>query len=108
MGFTAMVVAGIVLGLATGVRSNGILTGVTLLVDAATTGLAILNQGFSRPKLLRLASVVVAGLLVGAGLVLPQVLAYQEYCSDPLATSRRPWCDFMVPSIFTWVQSHYW
>ena len=55
----------------------------------------------------------VGGCLVGVGSAVPQLLAYQRYCPAPGSSGasilgRRPWCDEWVPSIYTFVQSHYW
>jgi phosphatidylinositol glycan class V len=36
-------------------------------------------------------------------------LAYKEYCeSSGTDQGRRPWCNYWIPSIYSWVQSHYW
>lgn len=107
-GGIGMIVAGTAFGMSTLVRSNGILAGISFLFEAITTALAIIGQGPSLPRISRLASVVVGGLLVAVGMLTPQVIAYWEYCHAPKAGDRRPWCDFVFPSIFTWVQSHYW
>ena len=103
-----MLHAGVRFMAATMVRSNGILTGISFFVEAYTTALGILSQSFSRAQLTRLASILVGGLLIGCGLVYPQFLAYRDYCYGRAIDNRRPWCNQMLPSIFTWVQSHYW
>lgn len=103
-----MVRAGFRFCAATMIRSNGILAGIPLLIEATTSGIGILTQGFTKVRVAYLTSLVAAGLLVGVGLVIPQFLAYQEYCDGREVDNRRPWCNKTVPSIFTWVQSHYW
>jgi Gpi18-like mannosyltransferase len=109
--FTAsvlMVVAGVPFGLATIVRGNGILAGVTYLLEAIATAYALLTQDFTLSRLLRLSSVVAGGLLIAVGMMIPQSLAYMEYCLGRAPEARRSWCNGTIPSIFTWVQSHYW
>lgn len=51
---------------------------------------------------------IAAGLCVAVGLVYPQYLAYMEYCLIADKASHREWCSKRLPSIFSWVQSHYW
>jgi Gpi18-like mannosyltransferase len=107
-GSTNMLTAGIRFCVATVVRSNGILAGIPFLIEAIATAFGVLSQGLSRLHFTRLAPVVVGGMLVGFGLVYPQILAYQEYCHGRSPDNRRPWCNQLPPSIFTFVQSHYW
>ncbi|EXJ95258.1 hypothetical protein A1O1_00378 [Capronia coronata CBS 617.96] len=107
-GCIGMIGAGIAFGTATFVRSNGILAGITFVLAACATAFAILSQGPSLPRVSLLASVLVGGLLVAVGMVTPQVVAYMEYCNGRYPGQRRPWCEANIPSIFTWVQSHYW
>jgi phosphatidylinositol glycan class V len=44
-------------------------------------------------------------MLVGIGFAAPQVVAYIEYCTGG---KSRPWCTRLIPSIYSWVQDHYW
>ncbi|EXJ64735.1 hypothetical protein A1O7_01073 [Cladophialophora yegresii CBS 114405] len=105
---TSMVLAGLTSCAATIIRSNGILAGIPFLFEAIATALSILYQGLSTVRMTKLASLVAGGLLVGIGLAYPQFLAYKEYCYGREPDDRRPWCNLTLPSIFTWVQSHYW
>ncbi|KAF1984174.1 glycosyltransferase family 76 protein [Aulographum hederae CBS 113979] len=99
------IAAGISFGLATTIRSNGILYGIPFLWDF----LAI----FSRPRDLFTASAIfrltvlgISGLAVAVGFVLPQWTAYTQYCYTD--SDVRPWCTKLPPSIYTFVQEHYW
>lgn len=107
-GSAAMVVAGAVFGLATIYRSNGILAGITFLVEASGTAYSIVTQGPPALRIVRLTSVVIGGLLIAIGLAVPQVMAFQEYCLHRSNDVRRGWCNRSFPSIFAWVQDHYW
>lgn len=107
-GSVLMVVAGVPFGLAAIVRGNGILAGVTYLLEAVATAYALLTQDFTLSRILRLASVVAGGLLIAVGMMIPQSLAYVEYCAGRTPEARRSWCNNTIPSIFAWVQSHYW
>lgn len=104
-----VVAAGLSFGGATIVRSNGVLSGIPLLIDAISMTYKLLVSGDPSRSLWEqsalLLSTVAAGLSIAAGLVFPQILAYQEYCWGP---ERRPWCLSKVPLIFSYVQSHYW
>ena len=107
-GFSDMIHAGLRFSAATVVRSNGILAGIPFLIEAIIGGLSVLSQGLSRLRVIRLASVIAGGIFVGIGLFYPQFLAYEEYCYDRSPDERRTWCNELLPSIFTFVQSHYW
>lgn len=91
--------------LATWVRSNGILSGLLFVFDAVFC-LAGMQRGESEIR--RLVVTCVSGALLGIGALLPQYVAYRTYCASDFETSARPWCYKPLPSIYTWVQSHYW
>lgn len=101
------IMAGICFALATMVRSNGIFSGLIFLWDV----LAIVPRAphilctRSKRDLTRLLAPVIAGLCVAFGFALPQSIAYIEYCT---AGNSRPWCTKIPPSIYTFVQDHYW
>lgn len=104
----AVVGAGIVFGLATTFRSNGLFGGLLFAVEAVQGLLAFAN-GPSFSKMLRLVAPVVGGLFVAAGAVVPQAVAWMRYCggNSPEA-DLRPWCSRLIPSIYTFVQEEYW
>ncbi|KAI5859070.1 GPI mannosyltransferase 2 [Tricharina praecox] len=88
----------IVFAAASTVRSNGLLNGILFLFDFVPALLSF--------DLVRVVVLGVGGVLVGAGVALPQYIAWGEYCisTPPL----RPWCTKLVPSIYTYVQDVYW
>ncbi|KAI9825461.1 MAG: ER membrane glycoprotein subunit of the GPI transamidase complex-like protein [Thelocarpon impressellum] len=103
--------AGLLFGIATTFRSNGLLNGVPFLHDACLTIARLCLGAPTLPRLRRLTALVAGGLLVGAGFVIPQWIAHSEYCLATSAlsdTGRRPWCDRSIPSIYSWVQENYW
>ncbi len=102
------VLAGLVIGCATIVRSNGILSGLPFLYDAALQLFNLFRNGSSVRKIRRLSALVGGGCLIAVGAAFPQYLAYIEYCTNAVQRERRPWCDFTFPSIYGWVQQHYW
>jgi phosphatidylinositol glycan class V len=99
------VAAGLCFGLSTTVRSNGILSGIVFALDAIAMILrpSPLFQDFKALALF--AATICAGILVGIGFAAPQIVAYVEYCTSG---NSRPWCSRLVPSIYSWVQDHYW
>lgn len=103
-----VVTAGLLFGAATILRSNGILSGLPFLYDAVARTWAIINHGFSRRRLYDMASLISGGLLVASGLVIPQTVAYHIYCKDVATGAKQPWCTRTIPSIYAWVQEHYW
>lgn len=103
----SLVASGIAFGLATTLRSNGILNGILLLLEALDLSRQVVLQR-KFVCLPRLVAAGLGGLAVALGFVYPQYLAYIEYCVNPVPALQRPWCEKTIPSIYTFVQSHYW
>jgi phosphatidylinositol glycan class V len=103
------ILSGISLGIAAMFRSNGILNGLIMLEEAFRV-LISLSSNFSFPLMRRLLATGLGGLSVGAGFLLPQYIAWSEYCGQENASvdSLRPWCRNAIPSIYSFVQEHYW
>ncbi|KAH7342948.1 GPI mannosyltransferase 2 [Rhexocercosporidium sp. MPI-PUGE-AT-0058] len=101
-----VLLSGICFGVATTFRSNGILNGLLLLEEAFRT-LLMLKDGLHLSVIRRLLATGLGGMSVGAGFLIPQYIAYSEYCGDT-NTAIRPWCQSPLPSIYTFVQDHYW
>jgi phosphatidylinositol glycan class V len=99
--------SGICFGIATTFRSNGILNGL-LLLEEAFRSLFQLRHGISITGVRHLAATGIAGMGVAAGFLLPQYIAYTDFCGKSDATESRPWCGRTPPSIYTFVQDHYW
>ncbi|KAE8403943.1 GPI mannosyltransferase 2 [Aspergillus pseudonomiae] len=101
-----MLLAAALFSIATAVRSNGILSGALFAYDALLQLRKIISQGISGGSVLRLGVIVVGGCVVALGLIVPQWIAYTAFCrsDEPL----RPWCGQLIPSIYGWVQVHYW
>ena len=99
------VAAGASFGVASMMRSNGLLSGTIFAWDAITLGLQLPAVFSDTKKQATLLATIFAGLLVAIGFALPQTVAYIEYCTNG---NTRPWCEKLPPSIYSWVQSHYW
>lgn len=100
-----MIAAGACFGLASTVRSNGLLS----ILSFVEPGLLALNRLTTNlredraPK--EIVAIGVAVLLTVAGTLGPQTIAYQDYCTGE---TFQPWCSNIPPSIYTHVQEHYW
>ncbi|KAG0639341.1 hypothetical protein HOY80DRAFT_1074595 [Tuber brumale] len=105
-----VVVSGAWMFLATMVRSNGLLNGVVFLLDFWRVGWRFVVEGEGGWRAVgSLVGLGVGGLLIGAGLALPQWLAYRRYCLAGLGAGElRSWCNNTVPSIYFFVQERYW
>ncbi|KAL5329206.1 hypothetical protein ACEPPN_002716 [Leptodophora sp. 'Broadleaf-Isolate-01'] len=101
-----VLLSGICFGIATTFRSNGILYGLLLLEEAFRT-LLMLKDGLQISVIRRLLATGLGGMSVGAGFLVPQYIAYSEYCGET-GTIIRPWCQRSLPSIYTFVQDYYW
>ncbi len=102
-----VLLSGILFGIATTFRSNGILNGMLLLEEALRCLYGLKRDMLDVATLRRLIATGIGGLCVASGFLLPQYIAYSEYCRD-FGVVVRPWCNRVVPSIYTFVQDHYW
>ncbi|KAH0607565.1 uncharacterized protein H6S33_002599 [Morchella sextelata] len=107
---TAALASAIIFGLSCMVRSNGLLNGIFFLHDFILQIYGVItgangksNTLFSR--LFRIGILGAGGLIIALGLVLPQAIAWKDYCT---AGSNRPWCSNTFPSIYFYVQDYYW
>lgn len=102
-----IVAGGLAFGLASVVRSNGIFSGVFLAWDAVSQ-LPLLPHMLQQRqwnKLFWLASILLSGSLILVCQVFLQGWAYAQYCTKG---NWRVWCAWLPPSVYTWVQQHYW
>ena len=99
--------AGLLFGVAVTFRGNGLLSGCIFAHDA----LVIARKMLSRRACLNHGRdffiTVASGSFVALGYLIPQLLAFREYCWIEFEETR-PWCSRWFPSIYAWVQSHYW
>lgn len=89
-------------------RSNGLLSGTIFLYDVARYLPRLMSAQLSIHDVRRVTVTCVAGILLALGFIGPQYLAYVEFCYRGSGTGTRPWCERHLPSIYSWVQSHYW
>ena len=101
--------SGVVFGIATTFRGNGLLSGLLFVWDALVCGARILQSIETVSNARHLLTVSMSGLLMACIAMTPQYLAYDEYCvRGSVDSDKRPWCSYWPPSIYTWVQRQYW
>ncbi|KAF3761275.1 family 76 glycosyltransferase [Cryphonectria parasitica EP155] len=107
--------AAVSFGLATVFRTNGLLNGAPFAVEFLRTLYDLvedLSPGTTPRHIRKLAVLGLSGVLVAAGSVMPQFVAYRIYCTGSAGAGAgaeaRPWCLSLVPSIYNFVQRHYW
>lgn len=101
-----IVFAGMVFGLATAFRSNGLANGLLFAVEALRH-VPTFFKGPSMSRFWAVASPVLGGIFVALGSFVPQYYAWKTYCGGPEG-HLRPWCENTIPSISTYVQDVYW
>lgn len=101
-----LLLSGCFFAVATTVRSNGILSGIPLVFDALIHSYDIVSRRYFWAAGIRLSFVILCGCIVALGFAVPQYFAYTTFCMDD--NISRPWCQSLVPSIYGWVQAHYW
>lgn len=99
--------SGALFGLATTIRGNGLLSGLILLYDVVMQLSRLLSRRPNVYDICRIIITCISGTLIAVGFVGPQYVAYTEFCGAENLTTR-PWCENSIPSIYSWVQSHYW
>jgi phosphatidylinositol glycan class V len=100
--------SGITFASATLMRSNGLLSGLVLLYDVTEYLPRVISMSLTMHDLRRIIVTCMAGGMITLGFVWPQYLAYMEFCALNSRSVGRPWCNSKIPSIYSWVQSHYW
>lgn len=98
-----MLAAGVLFGLATTVRTNGLLYGIIFLEEALRVLFSV-KDGLTLTAIRRLAATGAAGLCTAFGFLLPQYIAYQDLCG----TTSAAWCSRSFPSVYTYIQAQYW
>lgn len=99
--------SGLLFAVATTIRSNGLLSGLILLYDIAQYLPRLLSMQLSVHDVCQIVVTCVSGLFIAIGFTGPQYLAYLDFCNTS-EFAPRPWCENSIPSIYSWVQSHYW
>jgi phosphatidylinositol glycan class V len=100
--------SGVCFAAATLMRSNGLLSGTIFLYNIANYLPLVMSAQLSIHEVRRVTVTCVAGCLIALAFLGPQYLAYAEFCNQGSGTGTRPWCDKTFPSVYSWVQSHYW
>lgn len=109
VGTSLIVLVGVLFGLATLFRGNGLFSGLTIVAYALETCLSLLKgKGNLVTLSFRLAVLGATGVLMAGLASWPQILAYKEYCLHTEAEDMRPWCTSFIPSIYAWVQKDNW
>lgn len=99
------IIAGLCFGASATIRGNGLLSGIPFAWDALETIMHPSKIFKDSRAFCSFAATLVGGIFVGLGFAVPQAVAYLEYCTNG---KTRPWCTRLPPSIYSWVQDHYW
>lgn len=99
--------SGLALALSTLFRTNGLLHAALFALDALSLARRTLASR-TATLLPHLLSSLLAGLCLATAFALPQALAYAEFCLPDASSPPRPWCAHLPPSIYSFVQAHYW
>ncbi|KAI1100073.1 glycosyltransferase family 76 protein [Jackrogersella minutella] len=100
----SLVASGMWFGFATTFRSNGLFNGIPF-------ALALAQELTTPPNLSsirRRCALIIGGLAIAIGFVVPQLTAYQTFCFTQPGFESRPWCTSGIRSIYSFVQERYW
>ncbi|KAI0142894.1 glycosyltransferase family 76 protein [Xylariaceae sp. FL1272] len=100
----SLVAAGLWFAIAVNFRSNGLLSGLPFAVELCREMMSPITARSIRRRL----ALVIGGSALAVGFAVPQFIAYQTYCNGSQGSELRPWCTKRLPSIYTFVQQHYW
>ncbi len=102
------IISGLIFASATLFRSNGLLNGVIYLYDVVRYLPRVMSWKVSVGDFRRVIVTCIAGSFIAAGFIGPQYVAFVEFCDPKIDSDARPWCEKRIPSVYSWVQSHYW
>ncbi|KAG8530933.1 uncharacterized protein KY384_004290 [Bacidia gigantensis] len=109
-----LLLSGVVCGVATTFRGNGLLSGLLFVLGAGKEVahfLVNVKNRARRDALLafrRLLYFGLSGALMACTAFWPQYFAFQHICVDLHDGKGRPWCYSYLPSVYSWVQQEYW
>ncbi|KAI0469112.1 glycosyltransferase family 76 protein [Xylaria cf. heliscus] len=100
----SLIASGLWFGFAVNFRSNGTLNGILFAAELFRE----LSLSPTANSIRRRLALLAGGSAIAIGFVIPQVAAYRTYCYGAADAELRPWCTKPLPSIYTFVQEHYW
>ena len=104
-----IILAGVLFGLSSTIRSNGLPSGLYFLFDIMEILSHKLPSIFELRSIRRIVCLATGGFCIAVGFCYPQYVAYTTYCNESVDDEgRRPWCEARIPSIYSFVQSAYW
>ncbi|MBW0518724.1 hypothetical protein O181_058439 [Austropuccinia psidii MF-1] len=111
--FHAKLTIAIFAAIATTLRSIGIIQASFWISDWLDNSKKLTSNKFKNPKkrlfdmIINSIQTFILVLITSGPFLLDQYLGYREFCMVEFQLVR-PWCSNLIPSIYNFVQSHYW
>ncbi|KAF3920896.1 hypothetical protein ABW21_db0207470 [Orbilia brochopaga] len=103
-----LLISGLLFGISYLFRSNGVINGVMFVFEVSQSAWRLMSGTNPLANFRLVVASGISGVLVGIPFLWRQYAGWLEYCVPKEYSVKREWCAKTLPSIYSFVQSHYW